>query len=172
MMRCRRMTRAIALHVAGDLPPRKADKVRRHLAECAGCRAFAEGLRENRSTLQNVAFKALSEAEARAMRVRVRQALFRPTCRRGWKAGLAAAGLAALAFGTYLGWQGGRIPAHPARGQATHNTAMPVTEANRVNPKAPAAPLVIKLVTDNPDVVILWLTEERTQKENNHDSKA
>lgn len=42
---CRKVRLRCSEYLDGDLPGRTAEAVRRHLAECAGCAAFANTLR-------------------------------------------------------------------------------------------------------------------------------
>ena len=43
-MKCRKAQEYISRSVDGELDPRRADRLERHLAECGGCRAFAADL--------------------------------------------------------------------------------------------------------------------------------
>ncbi len=51
-MSCQPIETMIPLFVEGDLPGRKAEKVRGHLEGCAGCRALAEGFRDSQRWLR------------------------------------------------------------------------------------------------------------------------
>jgi len=88
----------IALLVEGDLPDGEAGAVEAHLAGCAGCRRFAEELRESQRDLRGLREEDLDHGVLAAVRRRVLEALDRPARRLPVFVGLAAAaGIAALA---------------------------------------------------------------------------
>src|SRR5690349_15108908 len=50
-MKCRPIQKLIPLYVEGDLPRRKAERVREHVDECLPCRGLAEGYRASQRWL-------------------------------------------------------------------------------------------------------------------------
>ncbi len=225
--RCRRLRAAIALHVAGDLPRRRAARLDRHLASCPGCRELAERLAADRRALGGLASEPLDPGslarirgtvlgrieEDEASRTRA-GGLFGLPRRTSWAlSALAVALLAAglvLAMGLAL-WPGpeagpglgsgaerpqnpepvaSAAPAPPSPAPATSPPAAarppttppriaaaaprPTTETQprrahregRPQPAAattpaarPSEPLLIQVVSDQPDIVYYWLTE-------------
>ncbi|HTV55881.1 MAG TPA: zf-HC2 domain-containing protein [Terriglobia bacterium] len=53
-MNCEKLETVIALYVEGDLPPRKARWVERHLMTCRACRAFTEELKLSQGALKRL----------------------------------------------------------------------------------------------------------------------
>lgn len=178
-MSCTKFENQIALYVGGDLPAAQASRVASHLAGCAGCRALAEELRAGLALLGELGDDPLEEAMLESVHRRVlAQAASpaRPPRRLYW--GLAFA--AALLLAAILAW-----PRHPAR----HTPAplarvvppaprtvpvdsvklVPVRRrvARRHHRHAPAAepgpPLLVQFVTDDPNIVIYWLIDRKTQ---------
>ena len=152
--RCRRRRGEIALHVAGDLPPRRAARLERHLAACPGCRELARRLEADRRSLARLATEALDPnalarirggvlervAELEASRRGAAGLLGLPR-RTSWAlAALAAVLLAAgllLAMGLALWPHGPR----PSKGPATVSSPAPAAgpAAGRAQESAPGA---------------------------------
>jgi hypothetical protein len=53
-MSCDPMRRVIPLYVEGDLPGRRAERVRRHLEDCLSCRSLLEGYKASQRALHAV----------------------------------------------------------------------------------------------------------------------
>jgi anti-sigma factor RsiW len=186
-MNCAHWEERIALYMGSDLPPAEAAEVERHLAECAGCQLFASGMRESLAVLREAHGDEPGEAAYAAVRARVLGELQRPA--RGWWFGLAAA-MAAAALLLALWMRPVKRPAiarhaPPAPQQVVvpapavvpelavvpvvhhprHHKAPVVKTAAQKAPALPEKPLVVKLVTDDPDVVIYWITDTRGEYE-------
>ena len=182
-MNCRDWEERIVLHAGGDLPSAEAAEVERHLRECAGCQVLASGLKQSLALLKEVHDQPLPAAHFSAVRARV-VAELEPERRRGalwarrraWSFGLAAAVVVLLA-GMAL-WPG-RTPERPAPVVAANHPlviadpeeppAVPRPHgrvARRVVPSTvpdtpDPEPLMVKLQTDDPNVVIYWIADRK-----------
>jgi predicted anti-sigma-YlaC factor YlaD len=181
MMHCKDWEERVALHAGGDLVanPAEAAGVERHLAGCAECRVLSAGMKESLETLQGAHAEAVAPGVYTAVRGRVLGALKAEAgrmawWRRGWVLGLAAAVVI-----TVLGlasWPGRRvetltprvvavIPLAPAAqalrpvrpGSRPHKRRAATTE--QVRDPAPSQPLMVRLVTDDPNVIIYWIAD-------------
>ncbi len=137
-----------------------------HLAGCEHCRAFAREIELDRAALASLALPqdALGVVPGRVLgelRARRRRKMFL-----GWAA--AAACLAALAFGLLVR---PRAPENPTIVIASPS-APRLTVWSRTTPhphrRPPARtlarsaePIVIKMFTEDPDVVIIWLVDKK-----------
>lgn len=137
-----------------------------HVNGCDACREFASELSENAMALRSIVADA---AAYTAMRARVMEAV-QANRRSGW---LWGAGVAAATACIALFWLTAtpRLPEAP-RPQAityriappeSHIAAVPRMVKHRVTRTAePKRPLTaIKLLTDDPNVVIIWLVDNK-----------
>ncbi|MBZ5578886.1 MAG: zf-HC2 domain-containing protein [Acidobacteriia bacterium] len=171
-MNCSEWEERIALYAEGDLPPQEAAEAGRHLAECGECREFAEGLQQSLAVLRAAHAEPLALAHLAVVRARVLERV-EPKRRPSWRwavmAGLAAA---ALVPGLFLFPRQQPVPspriavAHPPAPAvwATAHPAPPALAPKRLRvrrgrrtPPRPAEPLMVKLVSDDPTVVIYWI---------------
>jgi len=168
-MNCAEWQEKIALFTGADLPEDEAAAVEAHLAVCDECRAFDEEISNVRAEL--LSLRAVDDAELVRLRSNVIGLL--STRRRFHVAMLLpyAAVLAMLLFGWTL-WQPAAGPPAPyvakveppamAFVRGARNTEL-VRPARRVARKPPpvedAEPTVVTLYTDDPDVVIVWITD-------------
>ena len=181
-MNCTHWEERIALHAGGDLPAAEAAEVERHLGDCPGCQLFASGLKESLQFLQGIHQEEIAPAHFAAVRARVMAQLegsLQPWWRKLWLYGLAAAAAAALFLMLALR---PAVPLHPKRMAVQAPLPAPqvevtprapvvprVTRAHHVRrprvrrpataPPAPSQPIVVKLLTADPDVVIYWITD-------------
>jgi hypothetical protein len=177
-MNCRDWEERIALHAGGDLAPAEAEEVERHLRECAGCQVLASGLRQSLAWLKEEHDEPLAGAHFSAVRARVVAELERGAPwarRRAWGYGLAAAAVVALL--AMLALRPGRTPVRLAPPVVAANHAPVVAVREPVSPppphrrvvrrkvkQEPAAqpePLIVKLQTDDPNVVIYWIADRK-----------
>lgn len=150
-------------------------EVERHLETCAECREFRAGLERVLGMLEEAHQQAFGDAELAPVRERVRARI--TAGRRRW-APVWAGGLAAalLLLAVWIGQRHTRpvsdrerpvaavlpskpqpVPAptapvkvkRPARVRRVRNAALP----------RPAEPLTVKLITDDPNVVIYWIID-------------
>jgi anti-sigma factor RsiW len=172
-MNCADWEERIALYAGSDLAPAKAAEVERHLAECAGCQMFAGWLKASLELLRDAHGEALDGAHFAAVRSRVVAQLARerrPLWRRAWVYGLAAVAAALLVAVAVRPsrWAAPRPP-EVAMVRPPAAAVVPVAAARRLTrvrpkprPKAgPGELVLVRLVTDNPDVVIYWISERR-----------
>jgi hypothetical protein len=173
-MNCREFEALIALDVGGDLNAEEAAAVQQHLAVCSGCQALAEELRESQIVLKELAADEPDPVVYSAMRARL---LAASEPRRRWVWALAAAAVVIIGLATVV-WQYERRlteipPPEMARASLPTPSApelktRPVhraTRPRRVPPPKPVAaraaePMVMKLLTDDPNVVIYWIVDE------------
>jgi len=172
-MNCRDWEERIALYAGGDLPPKEAAETRGHLQDCANCRELAAALREHGAWMR-AAHQALpAAADFAAMRAGVLEQLERkqrPSAR--WL--VWAGGLAAMAALVLVLMKSPRSePAKPAPQVAV---AKPPVQTVETPPPRPARrrhrvytfrskhtpePLMVKLITDDPDVVIYLVVDPK-----------
>ncbi len=171
-MNCPDWEERIALHAEGDLPPQLAAEAAQHLAGCAGCRDFAAGMRRALDVLRAAHAEPIDLTAQAAVRARVLDQVHRRPKSAGplaWAAALVASA-AAVAFLLLP------RPVPPPRvapalrpapaPQLQFAVAPPVPVAptkpavrkRRLAPKPkPPQPLLVKLVTDDPNVIIYWI---------------
>jgi len=177
-MSCSKFETDIALYAGGDLPAGRIARIEWHLAECADCRVLAEELRAGQAVLGELRDEPLEDAMVAQVRRRVIAELGRAGfSRRGALAPLLALA-AALLLATVLMW-----PRHSAKPTAVAHVetphVTPVAPAARTNivpvrhraarqrRRAPAAqpgpPLLVQFVTDDPNIVVYWLINQKPQ---------
>lgn len=175
-MNCRNWEERIALYAGGDLSPREAGDVERHLAECSECREFAAAVTESLAALREVHEEPLEAAHLAAVRARV-LAQLEPKRRSAWRWAWIPALAAVLVAGFFLAGTG-RAPVQPPLVALAPPPAPLVPPPAPVNPEPPPAkkppqrvvrvhrakrtppsaePLMVKLITDDPNVVIYWI---------------
>lgn len=172
-MSCRDWEERIALYVGGDLAPAEAQAVERHVAECAGCQLLLSGLRESLALVREAHGEPVEAAHFAAVRARVLSELERGAARRwrfAWMYAMAAAVVVLL-----IGWPRPeqhmvvpmpQAPAAPTVAKVqtpvvktVRRRSRPrVAVARKEEPQEPAEPMVVKLLTNDPDVVIYWIT--------------
>jgi anti-sigma factor RsiW len=174
-MNCAKWEPEIALHAGGDLPAADVPRIERHLAECANCRALLEDLRAGQDLLAELRDEPLEDAMLLQVRRNVLgRADFSP---RGtsvplhWKLALAAA----LVLAVVLEWPRHRIVnPTPVAHEAPHPLAAPpvkivpvrhrvMRRRNQIPAAAPAEPLVVQFVTNDPTIVVYWIVDPKPQ---------
>ncbi len=168
-MRCQHYEALIALHVEGDLPPARAAEVEAHTTGCASCREFAEEIRATQAIWKQARQEEIDPAVYDAVRSRVMARL--PARRQwGWIWAVPAAALACLLLFALAGTKPEPLllrvmaPRPPAI-QPSAPRPQPVRVAHRkrrIRPKTVATEaMTIKLLTDDPDVVIYWIVDKK-----------
>jgi hypothetical protein len=159
-MNCVDWEERIAWYAGGDLAPVPAQAVERHVTECAGCQMLLSGLRESLSLAREAHGEPVDAAHFAAVRARVFAELERGPGRRwrfGWVLAMAAAAVVLL------------IALRP---QPEQHLALPMplapsapVVAKAALPRREVAPpsetVVVKIETDNPDVVLYWIAETK-----------
>ena len=174
-MDCTRFESQLALYAGGDLAEDSARELEEHLRLCPGCRELAEGLTQSQAALrrlgeEDVDGQALVDVRCRVMdEVGSRRPSWLYTL--GWRHAVAATGLAVLVATIGL-WPRPTIPPPPA----PPAIRLPAPEVAKSRPPlrrpvvpvkpAPAAqePLMVKMFTDDPDVVIVWFIDQNGDK--------
>jgi anti-sigma factor RsiW len=181
-MNCRMFEPLIALYVEGDLPERDTARVDAHLAQCADCREILEDLRASQAAVKQLGSEAVDAALLSTVRTGVLSRIGEPGPWWRWTAGLAMT-LALIAAFVMAHPKRVREP-HPAPiAQAPLAPQTPSTEATpraeaptlvkrhvarartsrsriRQAGHRPAPPLVVKMLTDDPNIVIIWLVDQ------------
>ena len=178
-MNCRDWEERIVLHAGGDLPSAEAAEVERHLRECAGCQMLASGLKQSLALLKEAHDEPLAPVHFSTVRARVMAELEqkrRPLWAWAWSFGLAAAVVALLVM---LAQRPGRTPERRAPVVAVNHPPVVVARWPVVPPPPPhprvarrvarpimpdtpnPEPLIVKLQTDDPNVVIYWIADRK-----------
>ena len=173
-MNCREWEERLALYAGDDLSAPERAEVERHAGECAGCQVFLSGLNAALETLKGAHADPVAEAHYAAVRARVISDLRRERRRWAWRiAWVAAALVLALAPALWLA----RRPVPPAPTVAVAHPPAPLVAVGeprveprpvrrmvrhaRPRPATPPEPFVVKLLTDDPDVIIYWISDTR-----------
>lgn len=185
-MNCRRYEEQIALHVGGDLAREEILAVESHLARCASCRALLDELRRTQALLADLGGEQPAEIVLARVRTRVMarasaRGRWRPVAAAAAVfLAVAAGALWRLLPGETAGpptWaevrkfmpmpaapevsRARRLPAaKPARGRSPAPPGRSRRSSHREPappPEQRAEPLVVKLYTDDPEVVIYWI---------------
>jgi anti-sigma factor RsiW len=188
-MNCSNWEERIALYAGGDLRPEEAVEVERHLGDCPGCQVFASGLKESLQLLQEVHTEPIAPAHFSAVRARVMAELESAQLpwwkRQMWIYGLAVAALALV----FLLARSPQAPVAPHQmavhvppvpvephvvGTPAPEPVVPRIHHAQLRRHSPAArprivparentesgpPVVVKLVTADPNVIIYWITD-------------
>jgi hypothetical protein len=174
-MNCREWEEKIALYAGGDW---ESGELERHLEQCAACREFAAAVKDSLQILREAHGQPLKEGQFAAVRAGVFQRLRRQRRWTWWPAWAGAAAAVALAASSlWLGQSRRTMPPAAARPKpaavavAQEAVATPVApkpapprprQRVRKKPPPPAPqPLLVKLITDDPDVVIYWIADPK-----------
>jgi anti-sigma factor RsiW len=163
-MNCSVWEERIALYQGGELPAGQMGEVEGHLGECAGCQVFASGLKESLEVLRAAHGDLPAPAHFAAVRVRVLAEVersHRPLWRRVLAWSTVAAGILVMAAVMRLYRP---VPAPPvvalARPAAPELRA-PVSKRRPAPRVRVVETVTIKLMTDDPDVVIYWIADRK-----------
>lgn len=178
-MSCKKWNTDVALFAGGDLPERRLARVLSHLESCADCRELAEDLRAGRALFRESGDEAIGDEMAMQVRRAVLARLPAENARatpRYWAWALASGMVLAviLALPSLSPKQTlvERRQPTPVRVAETPLPASPVRHAAvRRHHRAPTRraapqsgePLLVQLVTDDPNIVIYWLVEPKPQ---------
>jgi len=182
-MNCDFVERWAALAASNDLDEHEQTELAAHLDQCESCRDAAAEFSRMEADLAALKDERMDPAVDPAIYAAIRQSVLdRIPNETNWRLAAALAVAAALILMALVVWRDRRgqiapppLELHPLRVSAPPVPAMvPVVErpAKPVlgrhrrgipNPP-PERPLVVKLLTDDPDVVIIWLVD-RDEKE-------
>jgi anti-sigma factor RsiW len=183
-MTCRNWEERIALHAGGDLPAAETAALEAHLAECEECRGAAGAYSSGFELLREAHGGPINAAHYTAVRTRVMAELGRE---RVWRRILVCGVVAAAATVVLLLWplavrapEPIRLAAyrpappagievsrpaapvrarHPAVHPAKRAPEAPLVHAVSEPEKQPAEPLMVKMLTDDPNVIIYWIAD-------------
>lgn len=155
-MNCSDWEERIALYAGGDV----SDGVEAHLAECASCQLLLSGLRSSLELLREAHNEPVEAAHFAAVRARVLAELERGPARRwrfGWVYAMAAAAVVLL----IVLWPRPELRLalpmpHAPAAPLVAKVPLPYHQAAQ-----PSETVVLKIETDNPDVVIYWIAETK-----------
>jgi hypothetical protein len=146
-----------------------------HLEECPRCRAFAAEVGRSIQFVREVHREEIAPAHYAAVRARVFARIRRGRRAWVWRLVFAAGMLAAVVIPAVVRPTSPVLPplplpaaAPPAPAAAMHlhiATTSPVRRPKARRPKpasapAPAEPMVVKLFTDDPDIIIYWISDK------------
>jgi hypothetical protein len=162
-MKCGRYESMIALDVEGDLSARHAARLALHLESCAGCRLFAEEMRESQTWWKSLKLETPPSSVVTEVRwQKPRRIIPWPFLR--WASLAVTAGFLLAMLAGVVSRRPELVP--PKVEVATAKVAPPsapavgVKASVRKRRRAPKPePLFVKLVTDDPEVVIYWLVD-------------
>ena len=188
-MKCPDFEKLIALDLEGDLKQRKGRAVAEHLKTCGPCHEFAEDLKASQALLKSLAQESVDDMAFEEVRQRILSGLPSEKQRQGFSVGRYVLGaavtaivvLAAIALRRPSNQRVADITHATADQSATEAVAQqPPTLAPRSSVRATSGKsplrrrkhlnssltaserpqqLTIKLVTDDPNVVIYWLVD-------------
>jgi hypothetical protein len=151
----------VALYAGGDLA--SAD-VERHLAECANCRSLLSGVRETMALAQAAHHEPIGEAHYSAVRARVLSEIEQGRARR-WRFAWAYAMAAAAMVLAVAMWPRPElrlalsVPPAPAA-PVVARVELPKAR-HTIETAVKTETVTMRIETDNPDVVIYWITESK-----------
>jgi anti-sigma factor RsiW len=162
-MKCSMDESLLALFAGGDLADEQAREVEKHLRGCPDCRELAAGLVASQAALQSLRDEDLDANRLAEVRRQVldRVGAARPAwvfAFRWWQAvpvGLAAAVL------VFVLYPRPEIPPPPAPPVIAIAPPPEIRRPVSVPPKPAQEPLLVKMFTDDPDVVIYWLIDPK-----------
>jgi anti-sigma factor RsiW len=178
-MNCQEWEERIALYAAGDAAPEETAEIERHVAGCAGCQVFWSGMKQSLEWLREAHQEPIAPAHYAAVRARVMAELESGRARwwrRGWVygVGLVAAVVVMALMMARSPAEGPRVAvvmpaevgervADAGQGASSGPGGPPHREVGRRKrlPHRQAETILVKLETDNPDVVIYWIAEKK-----------
>jgi hypothetical protein len=163
-MNCGDWQERIALYAGGDLAPVEVQAVERHVEECAGCQMLLSGLRQSLGLLLEAHGEPVEAAHFAAVRARVLAELERGRAR-AWRFAWMYAMAAAVVLLAVTMWPRTEqrlvlhvphAPTAPAVAKVVVKAPLPQRQVTE-----PSETVLMKIETDNPDVVIYWIAETK-----------
>lgn len=161
-MTCESMKEKIALHATGDLPSKDASIVEQHLDSCAACQTVFDEMKTLHHQLGRLDEMDVPAIHARAI---LDAAEITPARSRSWRVPAMATAVAAVLL-IAITLQADRNTRTPLQFQLTKatqsapiiQTPSPTQPDLTLAAEAPHkdASIMVKLYTDDPDVVIYW----------------
>ena len=178
-MNCQEWEERIALYASGDAGAADAGETERHIAGCAECRVFWSGMKQSLEWLREAHREEIAPAHYAAVRARVMAQLLRgraPWWKQVWVYGVGMAAAVTVAAMTMAVRPHANVPpsaavkpavvaiaADAGRGAGSRPGGLPHYGPGRRHRLLHHQPetLLVKLETDNPDVVIYWIAEKK-----------
>jgi hypothetical protein len=187
MMACRDFEQLVALYVEEDLDAVDRHRIERHLRGCGACAALAEDLRESQALFKSLRQNLPDEAMLVSVRNEVLVEI--QAASRGWADVLfgvyrqraTLAGVILLLVGSVVWFHEGEpvspipvapspvappvavpndVPREPTPKVAAVRAKVRTTRPTPPDPADPPQQITIKLLTDDPNVIIYWLVDE------------
>jgi len=176
-MSCPKFELLIALYVENDLAEAEARAVESHLAACESCHEFAVEMRASQAMLKALRNEYVEASVFEEVRANVLSGRPGAWLWQAWPRYAIAAG---LVIALLAGWLVRRqtdhafvavqplhavLPSPPAQPlvQPHHPNVLAARVRRRPRREAPrfkSEPLVVKMITDDPQVVIYWLVDQ------------
>jgi hypothetical protein len=168
-MNCSDWEGRVALYAGGDLDWLEASAVERHVGECAGCQILLSGLRESLSFLRQGHSEPIEEAHLTSVRAGVMVELRRrtPWWRQVWVYGAVAAAVLVFVSARPSPERPSKVakstevPPVAVQGKQQPEPRPKPSRWRAVRPPAATETVLVKLETNNPDVVIYWISETK-----------
>lgn len=172
-MTCEQARELAALAASGDVTAAERRALDLHYSDCAECRAEVEGFGDLLAELNAMRDEMLPESAGVAVRARVLAEI--PERRRSeWMAAwpalaavVACSAVLVVLLRPVAPVRQPQVPAEPVIASATEESpkitpepAKRVTVHRRITPK-PTEPVVVHMFTNDPDVVIYWIGDNR-----------
>lgn len=166
-MKCRSVKKQLPLYAGDDLPQEKATVIKAHVAACDACQVELDALKAARNSARSLRDEAVPNEDFERLRQTVMEKVAAeewrvPVLRRRQGAVLAALAPLGIAAVAALVLQG---PA-PMPGQADDGsppraviTPPEDVESSDATEMRVDEPVVVKIYTDDPDIVVYWLGE-------------
>lgn len=142
-------------------------EVERHLKQCVACRDFVREVERSLEVLKDAHLEEIAPAHFAAVRARVFARIDQTRRHWIWRLAFAAATLFAILYPALMR-EREVVPPPPVRPAAAPAPAPYVArhvEKKRVVrrrvERPQTEPLVVKMLTDDPNVVIYWITDQR-----------
>jgi anti-sigma factor RsiW len=172
-MSCVKFESLIALYVESDLAEREQRLVEAHLETCDGCRGFAADIRDSQAALKELRMDFVEDSALHEVHAEVLNQLASSKTVPWPKYAIAAM----LLVGLWAGWLWRARTAAPPEVQPRAAVITPprlvtvpvlrqrphTRVVRHHQPAAPtfqSEPLVVKMITDDPQVVIYWLVSQ------------
>jgi len=169
-MNCAKFEPLIALYVESDLPASEASVVETHLEGCAECREFAAEMRDSQAALKALRTDFVEEVVFQEVRAEVLNRVSMPRKQAAWPRYAIAA---MLLMGLWVARLRFVRPAASlnVEPRAAVIATPPVTTVSAPHHRVrsprvtrrrafKSEPLLVKIVTDDPQVVIYWLVDQ------------
>ena len=163
-MKCARWEERLALAVEGDAPLPEE-----HLAGCASCREFLAALEQSQAAVKALGGEPVDAAALDAVRGRVMAQVAGERPSFGWWRVWVPAAACAAAMAAFMLWPREPVP----QPKAVAAVIPPAPPAPRIvwakhvprlvahKAPQPTEPLLMRIVTDDPNITIYWIVEGR-----------